>query len=123
MKFGVLFLWGALSDEMTYIRTATEAHYTRLSLRDLTGKYVVKIVMKHAQTWNCDTNYGDKFYQKSIKPSSQHQCVIMNGELVKAISVYCTTYGGPFRFSTNRFSQLQYVSSSSIEPYTYIRLG
>jgi hypothetical protein len=39
---------------------------------EIIGKYAVKIVMKCAQMWNCDTNGGDNLYIQQTKSLTPH---------------------------------------------------
>jgi hypothetical protein len=60
-KLQSYFIWGALSDERSghvILTTAIKTSETRLSLREITVKYAVESVMKHAEKWNYDTNRG-----------------------------------------------------------------
>jgi hypothetical protein len=69
---------------MHFILTTAE---TRLCLREVTGRCAIKILTKHAKTWNYDKNGGDILCYNCARRKRDHEnhCVLMNGEFMKPI--------------------------------------
>jgi hypothetical protein len=57
------------------------------TIRETTGKYAVKIVMKHAQTWNYDTNGDENLCHKSNQQTKSTIYMVRNCLPVYAIEV------------------------------------
>jgi hypothetical protein len=55
---------------------------TRLSRREVAGKYMyaVKVAMKHAQMWNCDTNGGNNLCHKSSQQTKSSTTPVYTDE-------------------------------------------